>query len=159
MKIGQVEAVFLDSDIFVIDLRYPADRHFRDNRRLLHAVRNGRLAGLTSIYNLLEVCGILSFNLPAEELVSLYAGLAGRYSVRVLFPPRGGESLCFSLDAVFKQIRKKMSSGDALMADIIEGEERSRIRAFLSWNAKHFAGKLPVEALTPRQFLIAPRQK
>jgi hypothetical protein len=25
--------------------------------------------------------------------------------------------------------------------------------AFLSWNAKHFAGKLPVPALTPREWL------
>lgn len=146
-------AVFLDSDIFVLDLRYPRDQRFHTNRRLLNALRAGQLSALTSIYNILEVCGILSFNLAAEELVDLYTGLADRYSVRVIFPPGSEGFICFSLDQIFSQIQKKMSFGDALVGDIVESEERSSIGAFLSWNAKHFAGKLAVEALTPKRFL------
>ncbi|HXK60309.1 MAG TPA: hypothetical protein PLP42_10490 [Acidobacteriota bacterium] len=147
------ETVFLDTDVFVIDLRYTTDTHFQDNRRLLEEIRSGKVTGLTSIYNVLEVCGILSFNLGAEELLDLYAGLADRYSVRVVFPGSWDESISFSLPDIFKQIRKKMSFGDALVADIVERQDTGRIRAFLSWSAKHFAGKLPVEALTPKEFL------
>jgi predicted nucleic acid-binding protein len=150
---SQPERVFLDTDIFVIDLRYPADRNFRDNRRLLDGILIGELAGVTSVYNILEVCGILSFNLAAEELVDLYAGLADRYAVKVLFPPGGDESVSFSLPGIFRQIRKKMSFGDALVADVVERQETDRIRVFLSWNAKHFGSKLPIEALTPKDFL------
>lgn len=153
MTAGATETVFLDTDIFVLDLRYPADRHFRYNRRLLDALQGGGVAGVTSIYNILELCGILSFNLAPEELAGLYAGLSDRYSVRVLFPPGGDESICFSVTSVFSQIAKKMSLGDALIADLIESDEESRFALFLSWNAKHFAGKLAVEAMTPQQFL------
>ena len=147
------ETVFLDTDIFVLALRYPADRHFQSNRRLLNALQSGDLAGVTSIYNLLEVCGVLSFNLAPEELADLYAGLADRYSVRVVFPAGRDGSVCFSVTSVFRQIAKKMSFGDALIANLIEIDEEIRLGVFLSWNAKHFAGRLGVEAMTPQQFM------
>ena len=147
------ETVFLDTDIFVMDLRYPADRNFRSNRGLLNVIQNQTVSGVTSIYNVLEVCGILSFNLSGSELIQLYAGLAERYAVHVLFPSNENESICFLLEKVFDHIRRRMSFGDALIADIVESEAETRIDLFLSWNAKHFAGKISLEAITPAQFL------
>ena len=46
----------LDSDIFVLDLRFPNDPRYSTNKRLVEA-REAQRA--TTIFNLLEVCGIL----------------------------------------------------------------------------------------------------
>lgn len=48
----------LDSDIFVLDLRYPNDARQEANRSFLQ--RSGQRRA-TTIYNVLEVCGIMSF--------------------------------------------------------------------------------------------------
>jgi hypothetical protein len=59
-------SVFIDSDVFILALRYPQDKRSRANGAFLEKVRSGDLRGMTSIHNVLEVSGILSFNLPAS---------------------------------------------------------------------------------------------
>lgn len=44
----------LDSDIFVLDLRYPTDPRQAINKRLLQSRETERA---TTIFNILEVCG------------------------------------------------------------------------------------------------------
>ena len=46
----------LDSDIFVLDLRFPNDPRYSTNKLFLEAREVQRA---TTIYNLLEVCGLL----------------------------------------------------------------------------------------------------
>ncbi|GFP22369.1 hypothetical protein HKBW3S06_01597, partial [Candidatus Hakubella thermalkaliphila] len=75
--------VFIDSDIFIRDLRYPKDQRFRENSAFLEQVYKGKLKGFTSIYNVLEVCGILSFNLSEERLLELYAGFRDKYNLQI----------------------------------------------------------------------------
>jgi predicted nucleic-acid-binding protein len=56
------ELILIDTNVFVIDLRYKRDTNFRLNQSFLSFVaQNG--SGFTTIVNLLELCGILSFNL------------------------------------------------------------------------------------------------
>src|SRR5437016_5054418 len=75
--------IFVDSNLFVIDLRYPDDANFRVNRRALDRLaRDG--SSVTSVLNLLEICGILSFNLSPVALHALYVHFARRYRVTVL---------------------------------------------------------------------------
>ena len=76
--------IFVDSNLFVIDLRYASDATYRINRRALDRVGR-RTSGITSVLNVL-------------------------------------------------------------------------LTAFLSWNATHFAGKLAVPALTPREWLSRRRR-
>ena len=58
--------IFVDSNLFVIDLRYPADVNYGVNRRALDRLaRDG--SGVTSVVNVLEICGILSFNLSTRS--------------------------------------------------------------------------------------------
>ena len=56
-----MKRVFIDTDIFVRDLRYPNDPLLEINQRFLEKVMSGKIAATTSIFNVLEVCGILSF--------------------------------------------------------------------------------------------------
>ena len=52
--------------LFVIDLRYKRDRNFSVNRTFLERIAHNH-TGVTTLFNLLEVCGILSFNLEEKQ--------------------------------------------------------------------------------------------
>lgn len=144
--------IFLDSNLFVIDLRYPDDVHHRVNRRALDRLAADGLA-MTSVLNVLEVCGILSFNLSASSLHELYVHFARRY--RVTLVPGGGYDTCLPAPAareLLTRMERRMALKDAEIALVVE-EHRAGLDAFLSWNARHFVGKLPVPALTPSEWL------
>ncbi len=144
--------IFVDSNLFVIDLRYPDDPVHRVNRRALNRLaENG--SGLTSVLNVLETCGILSFNLSVAALHSLYVHFAQRY--RLTLVPGGGYDTRLPAPAVrdvLARMEKRMALKDAEIAMAVE-QHAANLSAFVSWNAKHFAGKLPVPALTPREWL------
>lgn len=144
--------IFVDSNLFVMDLRYPDDVNYRVNRRALDRLaRNG--TGMTSILNLLELCGILSFNLSAAALHGLYVHFVRRYGVTVV--PAAGYDTRLPAPAardILARMEKGMALKDAEIALAVE-QYAANLSAFVSWNAKHFAGKLAVPALTPHEWL------
>ncbi|MEW6189661.1 MAG: hypothetical protein AB1466_06135 [Actinomycetota bacterium] len=144
--------ILIDSDVFVRDLRYPRDDRFHENNKFLDQVRGGKLKGYTSIYNVLEVCGILSFNLTPERLLELFAGFRDRYNIRILFPRGDGERVCFLVSELLPIIGRKLCFGDALIISVVEQNSKV-LDKFVSWNAAHFKNKLSIEALTPLDFL------
>jgi hypothetical protein len=144
--------IFLDSNLFVIDLRYPGDRNAEANREALGLVAN-RGVGLTSILNLLEVCGILSFNLSPASLFDLYVHFPRRYGITLLEAGGPDQTLPTSTPReLLRRMERGMALKDAEIAGIVE-RHGAGLRAFLSWNAKHFQGKLPIPALTPAEWL------
>lgn len=147
-----MKKVFIDSDIFVRDLRYPRDARTKINQRFLQKVRSRGVAGATSIFNLLEICGILSFNLTGEELLGIYSGLARLYNVQILYPALPAGELDYDLATIFCQIQKRQSLGDAEVSFVVN-RFADQITAFVSWNAVHFAGRLLVPSKTPGEFL------
>lgn len=54
--------IFINTDVFVIDLRCHRDRKYQENRMFLKLIDKGTKA-TKSYYNILETCGILSYNL------------------------------------------------------------------------------------------------
>jgi len=144
--------IFVDSNLFVIDLRYPADLNYRVNRRALDRfVRDG--TGVTSVLNVLEICGILSFNLSTTALHALYVHFARRYRITIV-PSSDYETRLPAPTAqeLLARMEKRMALKDAEIALIVE-QHAAALSAFVSWNAKHFVGKLGVPTLTPREWL------
>ena len=78
--------VAIDSNVFIIDLRYRNDIHFDINQRFLKSVYSSG-AGVTSLINLLEIIGILSFNLNERQLSEFYTYFPRRYNVDVMTAP------------------------------------------------------------------------
>ena len=142
--------ILIDTDVFVIDLRYHRDPKYSENKAFLEHVRQGRLEGLTTLYNLMEVCGILSFNLSSKSLRELFIGFAERYTVKILFPSEGEGEICFDPVRVMEVIERKLSFGDALITELAE-RYRRRFDLFVTWNVAHFEGKLPLRVVTPAQ--------
>jgi len=140
--------IFIDSDIFICDLRYQRDRKLRENSFFLKQVYSKKIKGFTSIYNLLEICGILSFSLSEESLFGLYAGFRDKYNLQILFPKGNGQSISFMIEDILSLVSMKLSFGDALIISIVE-QNRKSLDKFVSWNAEHFQDKLSIGAVTP----------
>ena len=145
--------VFIDTDIFVRNLRYRDDKNIIENDRFLDLVKEKKIFGFTSIYNLLEVCGILSFNLSSESLLHLYGGFKKRFQLKqILFGTYSDENLIINTNTVFAQLRKKMSFGDALIDGCVE-YHGDLLEGFVSWNVKHYEGKLNIDVYSPADLL------
>jgi predicted nucleic acid-binding protein len=146
--------IFVDSNVFVIALRYARDRNAKINAAFLTHVREHGGA-VTSVINLLEVCGVLSFNLDERQLRALYRHFAPRFGVRVVPEDGAGRAVMpATAPELLARMASKMSLGDALVATALLRWAPST-ETFVSWDARHFAGKLPARVVTPRQFLEA----
>lgn len=146
--------IFVDTNVFVIALRYPRDRHARANATFLRALANRR-GGVTSVVNLLELCGILSFNLNDIQLQGLFVHFARRFRVRVL--PNEGSSVAIAPanpTELLLWIRKRMAFGDALVADAL-ARWAPETELFVSWDAAHFRGKVVAPVMTPADALAS----
>ncbi len=142
----------IDTSVFVIDLRYKRDKNFGPNRAFLESMARER-SGVTGVFNLLELCGILSFNLNEKQLKELFFYFPQHYHVDVL-PSADLESLlpAFKAGDLFNVILRKAGLGDALIIATVEKYFPAVVR-FVSWNAPHFVDRVSVPCLTPREFL------
>ena len=142
----------IDTTVFIIDLRYKRDRHFATNRAFLEWIARTR-SGTTTLFNLLEVCGILSFNLNEKQLHELFSYFPQRYTVEVLpYATLQSPLPTLQVGDLFQVISGKTSFGDALIIAAVE-KYIPRATHFVSWNARHFAGRLSIPSLTPKEFL------
>ncbi len=149
-----MKRVFIDSDVFVRDLRYPRDQKNEINRRFLDQVERGRIKGATSYFNLLEVCGVLSFNYTTEDLMELYSDFINHFRVKIFYPSDAQGYFQYDLVRIFERIKQKQDLGDAQVGYVVE-RFSSLVSCFVSWNARHFEGKLPVPVMTPAAYLKA----
>ena len=144
--------IFVDSDIFVIDLRYQRDEKYEDNKQFIEKAIAENLI-TTSIFNILEVCGILSFNLNEQQLLDLYYHFPRRYNIQGMAHLERTDMLpSFRISSIMEVMSGKASLGDTMIIcsvlDII-----NRVDCLVSWNANHFAGKIPKPTLTPAEYL------
>lgn len=148
----QPTLIFVDSNIFVIDLRYRRDPVYIANKRFLEKVADsGR--GVTGLINVLEVCGILSFNLPAHLVRGLYSHLGERYRILVV-PAATDEAVVahFKAEDLVGKMSLRMGLKDAEIALIAE-RLVPRVECFVTWNAKHFEGRISCRVQTPGRWL------
>ena len=140
--------ILVDSDVFLIDLRYQRDQRFGDNRAFLDRLAiSGQ--GATTIYNLLEVCGVLSFNLNRQQLRELYAHFARRFHIRVVPNAEPRQRLpSFRVGDILSIVERRVSFGDALVFALLEAQ-RAEDTTFVTWNARHFRGRTEVDVREP----------
>ncbi|MCL0051157.1 hypothetical protein M1M97_00640 [Thermodesulfovibrionales bacterium] len=140
----------IDTDVFVINLRYPRDSRYSENKAFLERIKREELTAWTTLYNLMEVCGVLSFNPSPQSLQELFIGFAAQFNVMILFPDGRKEEACFAPTEILETMKRKLGFGDALIAEVAQ-RQRGRIDLFVTWNAAHFGGKLSSKTVTPNQ--------
>ncbi|MEW6615790.1 MAG: hypothetical protein AB1401_10040 [Thermodesulfobacteriota bacterium] len=146
------DLILIDTNIFVIDLRYKRDTYYQNNYKFLTYIAKKR-TGFTTIVNLLELCGILSFNLSEKQLTELWFYFPDRYQVTVLpipdfesYFPRVG------IKDIFDLLKKRKSLGDALMISVAQ-KHLSFVSTMVTWDNTHFENIFPGTVMTPEGFL------
>lgn len=148
-----MKSVFIDSDIFVRDLRYQRDANIAANQKFLEKVRNRKIKGVTSIFNVLEVCGILSFNLSQDSLLKLYADFTKYYGIQILFPANPNVELQYDIPKIFQSISQKQGLGDAQISYVIN-RFASDLSHMVTWDLAHYSGKVAIPVMTPDQAVL-----
>lgn len=93
------------------------------------------------------------YGTPAAMIPLLPAALLAQYVLKLTPDPAAVPDYAgCTYDEVVAQTAQKMSLGDAVMAVQI-AKFASTATALISWNAKHFRGKLVVPVLTPDEWL------
>ncbi|MEM2935891.1 MAG: hypothetical protein QW231_01795 [Candidatus Bathyarchaeia archaeon] len=141
--------IFVDTDIFVIDKLFPEDLRYKANKDFL-SLKKERC---TSIYNVLELCGLASFSLSTVELRSLFTNFHRHYNLEIAYPKvvylSPEEMLSASISRVFEKICTKMNYLDVQILLIAEEYDCS---AFATWNKKHFEGRTHLPVYTPKEY-------
>ncbi len=98
---------------------------------------------------MLEITGVLSFKLNAQQLLDFYAHFPRRYNVRVLpsHDPRARLTHVRVAD-VLRVMQQKAAFGDAVVAAVVSRVQPS-LEAFVTWNEVHFRKRVPVALFTP----------
>jgi len=144
--------IVVDTNVFCIDLLFTRDAHYNTNRKFLALLRT-RGGGATTLVNLLELAGILSFNLNEAQLAGMLSRFSSEYKVAIL--PRydsGSASIDVAVRAVLDKIVRKCSFGDALVLALAEKLAPGG-STLVSWDARHFKGKTSLDVLTPAEAL------
>lgn len=148
------ELILIDTNIFVIDLRYKRDSNYQVNRAFLASAAD-KANGFTTIVNLLELCGILSFNLNSDQLHDLWSYFYDRYKVTVLPEPDLQSSFpAIEIRRLFNILSKKSSFGDAFMMAAAE-KYLSFVLIMVTWDKEHFKDKYNGMVLTPSEYISA----
>lgn len=148
--------ILIDTDVFVIDRRYPRDPKFQVNRAFLDYLRDKEIDRATTIFNLYELCGIMSFNLSRQQLQKLFMGFASIYGLETIYPPLRNippeEPLDRLLADTMRVILEKVAFLDALV--ISTAESAPDVDHLITWNAKHFLQKTRLTTQTPEEYLM-----
>ena len=143
--------VLIDSDVFILDLFYPTDARAEANRTFLEIELPDRV---TTVFNVLEICGIASFNKSTEDIEALFREFHQTYNLDILYPnaefPSAGDLLKQLVSGTFARILRKMNFSDALILSVAESHA---IRTLVTWNVKHFENRAEIRVLNPQDFL------
>ncbi len=145
--------ILLDSDVLVLDLRYGRDPRVPVNRQALQQLVSDRVSLGISTAALLEVVGTLSFNVPAAHIPLLPERVMVPYGLLAIPDEQQYPQFAnCTVREVVAQMGHRMSFGDAVQAVQIARFAASA-ECLLTWNAKHFQGKLVIPVLTPGEWL------
>ena len=146
--------IVLDAAILVLDItNYANDPNLAANRRFLESIVANKVARGITTQGLLEVAGKRSYQTPVALIPRLPAFIAAQYGLKLIPGPADvPEYAGCTFDEVVAQLARQMSLGDAVMAVQI-ARFAPTATALVTWNAKHFRGKLSVPVLTPEDWL------
>ncbi len=145
--------VLIDTNVFVIELRYRRDVNYKKNLAFLTAVAEKR-TGFTTIVNLLELCGILSFNLNEKQLLELWFYFQDRYKITVLPTPKlESDFPQIGIKGLFDNIKNRASLGDALMIAVTR-KYLPFVSTMVTWDSEHFEGRFRGAVQTPEEYLV-----
>ena len=148
--------VVIDSDVLLLAFAYPNDDRQKMNQKFLEAVQTAQPA--TTIYNVMETLGQLSFNLSAEQLDGWQDWLANAYNLTIIWDTDSKEKVDPETwsEIIYERPFQKMQTVRMAFMDALilsSAEHTPDVECFVTWNAKHFKEKTSLKVLTPEEYL------
>jgi hypothetical protein len=145
--------ILLDADVILIDQKFVTDTRHATNRAVIDRLGVDGHALAMVAHAVLEVVGVLSYGTPAANVPLIPNALITTYGITIIPDPiQESDYARCSFDDLLQQMSQKMSLGDAIQAVQIR-MFAPHADALLTWNAKHFRGKIVVPVLTPEEWL------
>lgn len=143
----------LDTDILIRARVYTWGTHHEISR--LSVERAQDLGGGTTIFNVLEFCGVASHHLPEAALRYYADEFSEAFGLHVLYPGFDAQLAAEWFAGTFfpniiEREARKMRVGDAAFLWVAEQSPDSRI---ISWNLADFQGHTNLALLTPEEYL------
>ncbi|MCC6499483.1 MAG: hypothetical protein IT313_04355 [Anaerolineales bacterium] len=148
--------VVIDTDVLLLAFAYPNDDRQKINQKFLETVQTAQPA--TTIYNVMEILGQLSFNLSAEQLDRWQDWLVNAYDLTIVWDIDPEERIVPETwhEILYERPIRKMRTVRMAFVDalILSAAERAlNVNHFVTWNARHFKGKTTLSVLTPEEYL------
>ena len=143
---GGVAAV--DTDVLAIHHIFTWDKRWKTNASALFLLRRKYIFCIP-IHGLLELYGLAILAWGVEKARVLFKGYLKAKDVKIMgyaFPSSWEEYV----DIVSSYIERRMNYGDALIAWTLEEND---VEVFVTWNKKHFKGKVSAKVYTPEELL------
>ncbi len=139
--------IVIDTDVLAVYYIYKWDKRYPIAKRVLE--EDLGFSKATTIVNVLELSGIMALAQNNAKARKLFRELHSR--LRILYW-RSWPSQSLWVATLLKLLQRKLSLGDALVAWIVD-EYAGEIDYLVTWNTKHFKGKVPVEVIEPKTLL------
>jgi hypothetical protein len=147
--------LLLDADVVVIDKKYLTDVRHKANRAAIDRLKADGHTLVMVAQAVLEAVGVLSLG-TAKASIPLIPDAINKAYGTTFIPDPASSSLSdyaqCTFDDLIQQMTQKMALGDAVQAVQIR-MFAPHADALLTWNAKHFQGKIVVPVLTPEEWL------
>lgn len=144
--------IVLDTDVLVVYHFFTKDPRHASTSRCMQTTKE-ELRG-TTLYNLLELAGILSSAGKPDIGRKLIGKYAGSHDMHILYPllyPRSPEIFFADYTAELLDIMERgLRYGDAKVLWVAEAHDAEKI---ITWNTRHYLKKTPLQVLTPDEYL------
>jgi len=145
--------ILLDADVILIDQKIVNDTRYAINRAAIDRLHGDGHALAMVAHTVLEVVGVLSYGTPVANIPLIPIALQKTYGIIIIPDPiYSSEYAQCSFSDLLHQMSQKMSLPDAVQAVQIR-MFAPHANALLTWNAKHFRGKIVIPVLTPEEWL------
>lgn len=146
--------ILLDADVILIDRKYFTDLRHPVNKAALARLLAERLPLGMVAHAVMEVVGVMSHGTPTADIAKIPDALRTIYGLSINPDPvTTPEYAGCTYAEILGQMATKMSLGDAVQALQI-AKFVSSTATLITWNAKHFRGKLTIPVLTPEEWLL-----
>ena len=148
--------IVIDTDVLWLAFAFHQDGRQAANTAFLEQVQADQPA--TTIYNVLELLGKMSFNLSPDRLDEWRFWLVDAYQLLIIWPTNPSLTTAAPTfrEEIFERPYQKMRSVKMPFMDslILNLAERTPNAAqFVTWNTRHFQGKSVLQVLTPEEYI------